>query len=147
MKFPRNAKIYRGQLDLAPLAGVFFLLMIFFLLNSSLVFTPGVPIQLPSSGDKSIPGLAGPSVVVAMDGSGQLFFENQVISFKDLQLRLQELADTYNDLTLVLQADKAVRMEGLLQLSQVATEAGIRHVWLAAQPPSQAHAILWQKSP
>ena len=42
MRFPRNAKIFRGQLDAAPLAGVFFLLLIFFLLSSRLAFTPGV---------------------------------------------------------------------------------------------------------
>ena len=46
MKFPRNARIFRGQLDAAPFAIVFFLLVIFLML-SSLVYTPGVHIELP----------------------------------------------------------------------------------------------------
>ncbi len=43
MRFPHNTKIFRGQLDAAPFVGVFFLLVIFLLFNSGLVFTPGIP--------------------------------------------------------------------------------------------------------
>ena len=46
MKFPRQAKIFRGQLlDAAPVAGVAFLLLIFLQL-SSLLYTPGVLVHL-----------------------------------------------------------------------------------------------------
>jgi len=34
MKFPRNARIFRGQLDAAPFAIVFFLLVLFLMLAS-----------------------------------------------------------------------------------------------------------------
>lgn len=40
MRFARNARIFRGQLDAAPFAAVFFLLVIFMMLGS-LVYTPG----------------------------------------------------------------------------------------------------------
>jgi biopolymer transport protein ExbD len=45
MRFPRQAKIFRGQLDAAPVAGVLFLLLIF-LQISSLLYTPGVLVNL-----------------------------------------------------------------------------------------------------
>ena len=45
MRFPRQAKIFRGQLDVAPVAGVVFLLLIFMQL-SALLYTPGVLVQL-----------------------------------------------------------------------------------------------------
>jgi biopolymer transport protein ExbD len=45
MRFARHAKIFRGPLDAAPVAGVLLLLMMFILL-SSLVYTPGVLIEL-----------------------------------------------------------------------------------------------------
>ena len=45
MRFPRNARIFHGQLDATPVAAVFFLLVIFLLL-ASLVYTPGVPVDL-----------------------------------------------------------------------------------------------------
>jgi biopolymer transport protein ExbD len=48
MKFPRNVRIFRGQLDAAPFACVFFLLLIFIIMGT-LVYTPGVRIKLPAA--------------------------------------------------------------------------------------------------
>jgi biopolymer transport protein ExbD len=45
MRFARHAKIFRGPLDPAPVAGVWLLLMMFMLLGS-LVYTPGVLVDL-----------------------------------------------------------------------------------------------------
>jgi biopolymer transport protein ExbD len=45
MRFARHAKIFRGPLDAAPVAGVLLLLMMFMLLGS-LVYTPGVLVEL-----------------------------------------------------------------------------------------------------
>src|ERR1700753_1992818 len=87
MKFPRNARISRGQLDAAPFAGVLFCLLIFVLL-SSLVYTPGVPINLPES-ITALPGVDGPAVAVAMDPNGQLYFQNQIIVATNLLKKLQ----------------------------------------------------------
>ncbi len=50
MKFVRNAKIFRGQLDVAPAVGVFFLLALMVLLHSAITFTPGLLVQLGSVG-------------------------------------------------------------------------------------------------
>ena len=57
MKFPRNARIFRGRLDVAPFAAVFFLLATFLLLGS-LVYTPGVRLELPEADD--LPGTDKP---------------------------------------------------------------------------------------
>lgn len=49
MRFPRQARIFRGQLDAAPVAGVVFLLLIFMQL-SSLLYSPGVLVDLNNPG-------------------------------------------------------------------------------------------------
>ena len=49
MRFPRQAKIFRGQLDAAPVAGVLFLVLIFIQIGS-LLYTPGVLVQLQNPG-------------------------------------------------------------------------------------------------
>ena len=105
MRFPRNKQIFRGQLDVAAFAGVFFLLLIFVLLQSQLVFTPGVPIRLPEAED--LPGVIGRSVVVAVDASGQYYFDNQLTHERLLRQRLQEEVGAAREpLTLIIQADK-----------------------------------------
>src|SRR2546422_279024 len=88
MKFPRNARIFRGQLDASPFVGVLFLVAIFLLLNSSLVFTPGVAVKLPEATD--LPGATNATVAVAIDQAGRFYFQNQVVSKDKLKLKLRE---------------------------------------------------------
>ncbi len=133
MKFPRNARISRGQLDAAPFAGVLFCLLIFVLL-ASLVYTPGVIINLPES-ISTLPGVDGPTLAVAMDANGQLYFQNQIIMATNLQKRLQaEVARQTEPVTLVVQLDKAVTMEQFVKLRDLAASAGIKQMSQAVLP-------------
>lgn len=131
MKFPRNARIFRGQLDAAPFATVFFLLVIFLML-STLVYTPGVQLSLPVAED--LPGTDKPMVAVAIDAKGRLYFENQVIDENKLRERLREAAKDSPGLVLLVQADDAVTEKMLLGLTMLALDAGIKKSWLAALP-------------
>jgi biopolymer transport protein ExbD len=132
MKFPRNARIFRGQLDAAPFAAVFFLLVIFLML-SSLVYTPGVRLQLPVA--DNLAGTDKQGVPVALAKNGQLFFEDQPISESELKNRLREAARKSDEpLTLVVQADAGVSYDMLVRLTLLAREAGISEAWLAALP-------------
>ena len=135
MKFPRNARIFRGQLDAAPFATVLFLLVIFLMLGS-LVYTPGVPLQLPVAND--LPGTDNPTIAVAIDGNGRLFFENQGIEENQLRGRLRQAAKESPKLTLLVQADKSVTYDMLIRLTLLARDAGISQAWLATLPRPSA---------
>ena len=62
MKLPRNSKVFRGQFDIAPFMGVFFLLFLFLLLKNFITFVPGVPVQLPET--DTFTGFRGPAMAV-----------------------------------------------------------------------------------
>jgi biopolymer transport protein ExbD len=139
MKFPRNARMFKGQLDAAPFACVLFCLLIFLLLTL-VVPIPGVPVHLPDA----VPGesgVEGPRVTVALDvgdaqnPNGVLYFRNQTIGEADLQRRLKdEVKKSPQPLTLVIQADRHVTMEQLNRLTSLAAKAGFKDVVQATLP-------------
>jgi biopolymer transport protein ExbD len=132
MKFPRNARLIRGQLDAAPYAAVFFLLVIFWMV-SSLTYTPGVQLRLPVADE--LPGTDKPTVAVAIDGSGRLYFENQVIGEPELQGRLKSaVRRSPEPVTLIVQADGRVTTDALVRLTMLARGAGITNGLLATLP-------------
>ncbi len=218
MRFPRNAKVFRGQLDAAPVAGVFFLLALMLLLHSQIVFTPGVRVDLAALGATNrwptlqadldgklsylgdsisfesltnrwqeeakkgevptvvqmftepgtpdallekirlgakevgvtlmgnasridlpiyngLPGTTNGIVVVAVNLSGQLFFENQLILEQPLRQRLIEAVQrARTPLSLVLQADREIPYETILHLGSLARQAGLAEILLATRP-------------
>jgi len=133
MKFPRNARIFRGHLEIAPFASVFFLLVIFISL-SSLMYTPGVKIQLPTA--DNLPGIDKPSVSVAIDSNGRLYYANKSIVEADLKNELKdELRKTAGKpLMLIVHADQQVTYKMLLGLTLLARDAGISEALLATLP-------------
>ena len=134
MKFPRNARIFRGQLDASPFVGVLFLVAIFLLLNSSLVFLPGVAIKLPEAAD--LPGVIGPTITVAVDANRHFYFRYQIIRENDLQIELRKaVLETREPLTLMLLADKTVPWDTMVQLAKLARAAGLKEAILVTRPP------------
>ena len=133
MKFVTSVKVFRGQFDAAPWAGVLFILVMFFVIHSALVGTPGVKIVLPT--EDSLPAAAGPTVAVAIDRAGQLYFGNQLIQEAELRTRLAGVAKAAPvPLTLVIQADEAVSHQTIVRLGKLARELGFREALLATRP-------------
>jgi len=134
MKFPRNARLLRSQLDAAPFAAVFFLLVIFMMLGS-LIYTPGARVELQLPRANGLPGTDAPPVSVAIDADGRLYYQNQWIEEKALLNQLREVArKSPEPLTLVVEADKSVSYERLMRLTLLARDAGIPEALLATLP-------------
>jgi biopolymer transport protein ExbD len=135
MKFPRNAKILRGHFDVAPFAAVFFLLLIFVMLGA-LVPTAGLPLQPP--GADHLPGAGCPTVAIAVDAEGNLYFENQIVSERVLATSLRTVTNGVRlPLTLVIHADKRVSYETLVHLTLLARDCGITSTLLATLPAAE----------
>jgi biopolymer transport protein ExbD len=132
MKFPRNARIFRGQLDVAPFAIVFLLLVLFMML-SSLIYTPGVHLQLPVAND--LPGTDVPTISVAVDKNGRLYFQNQWIEENDLKSRLRSFkTNSAEPVVVLVHADEKVDLKTLVHLELLLRDAGIAEARLATLP-------------
>jgi biopolymer transport protein ExbD len=70
-----------------------------------------------------------------MDQAGNLYFENDIISERELSNRLSAAAKKVSEpLTLVVQADREVAQEKSIRLALLAHNAGIHDVLLATLP-------------
>jgi biopolymer transport protein ExbD len=126
-------------LDAAPFAAVLLLLVIFMML-STLVYTPGARIELQLPADNGLPGTDKPTVSVAVDADGRLYYENQWIEEKALRSRLQQATKKSSEpLTLIVQADKRVAHDRVMRLTMLAHEVGIPEALLATLPGPMAH--------
>ena len=130
MRYPRSVKIFRGQIDAAPFVGVMFLMTIFLVLHSHLVNPTGLEISLPESGEPL--GVTGPSVILGVDRSGTMFFENRLLDAEALKVRLTEIVEQGGEPpSLLVQADKGLTLAQLQEIFELARSCGIRNAALA----------------
>ncbi|MFH1037953.1 MAG: biopolymer transporter ExbD [PVC group bacterium] len=132
MKFKRKTMLERGRLDIAPLIDVVLLLLIFFMLTSSFITPAGLRVDLPES------SVAEPqekeNLVIVISGEGDLFIENEPVSWDSCRERLASSLAFSPKRVLILEADRQARHGVVVRVMSLARELGWKRMAIAAQP-------------
>jgi len=89
MRYARNVKIFRGGVDAAPFAGLFFVVLLFLVLFYSHALMPGVPIRLAEP-EVGAPEVTPQTIRVLPNGQVRLF--GREIESRVLPAELKRLA-------------------------------------------------------
>ena len=134
MRFKRSVKIERGYLDITPLIDVVFLLLIFFMLSSSFVFSPGIKVDLPET--VSSENIQATDLVVTITKDKRLFFRDMdvPISMEGLHERLKAAASKTPTARLIVKADANVPHGRVVKVMSLAWDSGLRKLAIATKP-------------
>ncbi len=124
------------QFNMASMSDLVFLLLIFFMLTSTLVAPSAINLLLPSSDSRS---MAPQTINVHINDNRQLFLEADPVDLDGLQDGLLVSLDGIHDGTVVLRADHTVPVQDIVNVidavENMNNEYGLRHrVILATQP-------------
>jgi len=136
MTFRTHCQISKGLVDAAPLVNVVFLLLLFFVLNSSFVMVPGVQVSLPSTGMPMVANFQSLVVTVARDDL--IFFHDQPIPTDKLEQALREAVQQGHGHELIINAGEQVSHGTVIEIMSIANRAGITSINLAARPEAPA---------
>lgn len=118
MNFRSKSKI-RSEFSLASMSDMIFLLLIFFLITSTLVSPNGVKVVLPKLNNKKP---SKENVVVGIKPNGTFHFKGEQVTLESLSTSLQaELSDVENPVVSIA-ADKSVPYEDVMKVIKVATQ-------------------------
>ena len=109
---------------------IVFLLLIFFMLTSTLVSPNALKLLLPKSSGKT---LANQSVSVSIDQDKNFYFVQEQVTPEQLEIRLSEVANTEEEATVVLNAERSVPIEEVVKVMGMANKLKIKMI-LATDP-------------
>ncbi|MCS7018574.1 MAG: biopolymer transporter ExbD [Cytophagales bacterium] len=123
-----------AEFNMSSMTDMVFLLLIFFLLTSNFVTPSGLNINLPTSkaGGKVIPKI---SVSVKKERNGEIrYFVNEIgVSYNRLERELRAQLRDREDGVVVLQIDKDVPVQYLVDVASIATKLRAK-VSIATKP-------------
>ncbi|MBN1290733.1 MAG: biopolymer transporter ExbD [Candidatus Latescibacteria bacterium] len=114
------------------LTDIIFLLLVFFLLSSTFVLQPGVKVQLPTTTSTDIS--SEKSVVVSVTKEGAIYLNDNLVNKIELGAQLRQMVINVGNPILVLRADKAVTIESLVEVMDIAKTAGGERFVIATSP-------------
>ena len=133
MRF-QTRKIDDVQLDMTPLVDVVFLLLIFFMLSTSLSVNPGIKIDLPKSSAEQVKKKKT-TLRVAIEAGGRIFLEGKKLSLDQLRDKFAAVGKSSGDDALVvIEADKKVYHGLVVKVMDAAKTSGLNKLAIATRP-------------
>ena len=127
MRFKRRTELKKGQLDIAPLIDVVFLLLIFFMLTSSFIFQPGIKVNLPKAVTSE--ALHEKSLVILITNLDVIYLNDRAITTKELNSRLRIAAKEKKPL--LIKADRRASMGKIVEIWDMCRDTGISQINIA----------------
>lgn len=129
MIFKRHIELEKGQLDIAPLIDVVFLLLIFFMLTSSFISPQGIRVNLPSAVSSKF--LPREGFVISITEKGVVMIDGKKTSLKKLAAKVKVAAET--DSRISIKADKKTPLGKVVEIWDLCRDAGITNLNIATE--------------
>jgi len=126
----KGLELEKGQLDIAPLIDVIFLLLIFFMLTSSFIFQPGIKINLPKAVTSEV--LHEQNVVITVTSQNLIYLRKKAVTSNELARRLKDVAK--ENKPLLIKADRKASLGRVVEVWDICRASGISKVNIATNP-------------
>ncbi|MDH3598341.1 MAG: biopolymer transporter ExbD [Candidatus Tectomicrobia bacterium] len=131
-----NGQPRRVTLDLTPLIDVVLMLVIFFMLTTTFVLSPGVQVDLPQGSSLQKPRESDAIITITKDGA--VYFQDAQVSLETLQAVLQRAKTQQPRLRVVIKADTQVQHGRVVEVMDMAKRVGIERLAIATAPKQAA---------
>jgi biopolymer transport protein ExbD len=116
--------------SMSSLTDIIFLLLIFFMLTSTLIAPNALNLVLPSS---NIQSPVSNTMSVEIDSKKQYAVDGKKVQLNQIENLVQRRAASDKDMTIILNADKTVPIENVVEIMNIANDLKVKLV-LATQP-------------
>jgi len=120
-----------AEINITPLTDVFLVLLIIFMVTTSVIQNQGKNIDLPGA-DVSDETPQGVTVTVGSDG--EMLINDAVVSEENLLAVLEAALEEARDKIVVLRGDRAVLLGQAVNILDIAQQAGARGIALPTKP-------------
>lgn len=119
-----------AQFSMSSMTDIIFLLLIFFMLTSTLVSPNALNLLLPSSNSQT---QATQTVSVSINKDKEYFVGSVRVPLSQIQTVLQKELAGQAEKTVVLNADKSVPIENVVEIMSIANDMNVKMI-LATKP-------------
>ncbi len=116
--------------SMSSLTDIIFLLLIFFMLTSTLIAPNALNLVLPSS---NIQSPVSNTMSVEIDSKKQYAVDGKKVQLNQIANLVQKRVASDKDMTIILNADKSVPIENVVEIMNIANDLKVKLV-LATQP-------------
>jgi biopolymer transport protein ExbD len=132
---PRNSKLI-ADINIAPFTDVILVLLIVFMVTTPLIYRSSIKVALPRVSHNQQP-LQTKDINVSITATGEVYLGkekyNLAMDMDIFSFKLKRLMKSYNDPAIIVNGDRSVKYDYVVQVIDAASKAGIKHLVLATE--------------
>ncbi|MDP8261964.1 MAG: biopolymer transporter ExbD [Candidatus Ancaeobacter aquaticus] len=133
MKFKKILRYDKGWIDFVPFLNVVLLLNIFFVITSTLIYQPGIKVTVPTAQHIDL-NKEQDVTVVSITKDDRIYIREKWVKKADFKNKMTIVSQNAPNTLVVIKADSNVLHDRIVSIMDIAIEAGIKRLSIAASP-------------
>ena len=119
-----------AEINITPFTDVVLVLLIIFMIATPFIYQSSMKVQLPQA-TKSAE--TSRDVIITINAEGEVFFNDARIDLYALKDKLKAMVQNNPDLSVIINGDKNVRYDAVIQVMDVLTQSGVKNPGLGIE--------------
>jgi len=125
----RTSKLM-AEINITPFTDVVLVLLIIFMIATPFIYQSSMKVQLPQASQSAE---TSRDVIITINAEGDVFLEDARIDLNTLKDKLKVMTQNAPDVSVIINGDKNVRYDAVIQVMDVLTQAGVQNPGLGIE--------------
>lgn len=119
-----------AEINITPFTDVVLVLLIIFMIATPFIYQSSVKVQLPQASKSEE---SSRDIMININAQGEVFLEDTKLDLETLKLKLTARVRNKPDASVIINGDKNVRYDAVIQVMDVLTQSGVKNPGLGIE--------------
>jgi biopolymer transport protein ExbD len=130
MKRERRSSKLMAEINITPFTDVVLVLLIIFMIATPFIYQSSVKVQLPKASKSEE---ASRDILININAQGEVFLDDTKLDLEMLKYKLTARVKNKPDTSVIINGDKNVRYDAVIQVMDVLTQSGVKNPGLGIE--------------
>jgi biopolymer transport protein ExbD len=119
-----------AEINITPFTDVVLVLLIIFMIATPFIYQSSLKVQLPKATKSEEPSR---DIVISINAQGEVYLEDTRLDLEALRYKLTAMMRSRPDAFVIINGDKNVRYDSVIQVMDVLTQSGVKNPGLGIE--------------
>jgi biopolymer transport protein ExbD len=119
-----------AEINITPFTDVVLVLLIIFMIATPFIYQSSMKVQLPQASKSEE---TSRDVIITINAQGDVFLEDKKLDLGTLKYRLTAMVKSKPDTSVIINGDKNVKYDSVIQVMDVLTRSGVKNPGLGIE--------------
>jgi biopolymer transport protein TolR len=120
-----------AEINITPFTDVVLVLLIIFMIATPFIYQSSMKVQLPQVSKSEE---TSRDIVITINARGDVFLDDKKLDMESLKYRLRAMVKSKPDTSVIINGDKNVKYDSVMQVMDVLTRSGVKNPGLGIEP-------------